>query len=854
MTLVYADFQSKARSEKIILSTVDSAKRLMGWTLHSGSIYKITIDLVKLVSVYDNANLYTEVLHVASVTASKFYYDKANTTLYLRATDSSHPNSRFISIVQRHFFSNFPVTAPWDLSTGQEVYWEPMLKSISEFVTELDNQEQLGFAIEGKGSLVLYNDHSFWVDNFDKLFFENQKCFIYSWSKDLAITEAKILFRGRVQGKSYTDKEVKLTLSDIINELRSEVSIPTYEDLSLTGVKANELLFKTRVIYGECAGVHGMNIDQVPDTGRAISGTISVTNNSVSIVGSGTAFLARVKPGDTFFILGVEYTVATVTSNTAIDLTDAYAGATGSGITVYFLPVTPDRFVNRTFKFAGHQCRQPTTTITSVQSLARLVVADSTDMNVGDTVYVGTMGAGERFIISSKAGNLLVSSTTLNATPSIGTTLFKPFVQSLKINNRSLFVDRDYTVNASAGTIELRDDAEFNIESSFLGSGVATFSTGTRVVTGSGTSFKSQLAQGNYIRATGQADYYQIMVIDSDTSLQLTDTPSYNASSVAFYFKPVVAFVQDTDVLSATVLGTTSTGATNGAFLETASDIVKDLLTKAGLTTSLNLTSFANSKNLSEHKLAFTIPLTYNSVNSQKYRDVITNINKSVFGSLVQNEDFELEYNILSPDRATTMQQFKEFDVLDFSVESTNDRMAKTLIVSYNRMEYDSTTKAESFQYKQNTSDIANYILKTERSKTVTTVLTTEESARIISGRYAMISEIASNLLKITTKMQAARLQVNDKIMISHEKLYDRLGGGQRKVAAIQQISKTGSGVKFEAEDLSNAFNRVATITVSGASDHGDATEDDKFFNGYITDSYGMINNDPETFGLNLIW
>lgn len=63
------------------------------------------------------------------------------------------------------------------------------------------------------------------------------------------------------------------------------------------------------------------------------TGTVSVSNGSATVTGSGTLFSANVAAGDLFTIVGDNawYEVASVASNTSLTLSANYAGTTGSG-------------------------------------------------------------------------------------------------------------------------------------------------------------------------------------------------------------------------------------------------------------------------------------------------------------------------------------------------------------------------------------------------------------------------------------------------------------------------------------------------------------------------------------------
>ena len=61
------------------------------------------------------------------------------------------------------------------------------------------------------------------------------------------------------------------------------------------------------------------------------AGTISATNNSNTITGTGTNFTV-LNPGDPILINGVAYIVQNVASNTSLTLTKLYTGATAGGL------------------------------------------------------------------------------------------------------------------------------------------------------------------------------------------------------------------------------------------------------------------------------------------------------------------------------------------------------------------------------------------------------------------------------------------------------------------------------------------------------------------------------------------
>lgn len=857
MAETYEDFQQHTASEKITLAIMEASNRLVGWVLQSGSVYKIEgFDIQIIAAIEDSGIAYDEVADVLSVTAGKFYNDRVNKVLYLRASDSSNPNSRFLFMRQKLFFANRPMHLPSDLANGTPVYWEPQIQATSQFGVELDNRNQLGIAIEGSGQLTLANDNIFWPANYDKLIFENHMVRIYSFGTDLngkllPASEAKLLYRGKIVSKTYSRSKISFKLNDLLSQLRGEINVPLLSEIIGARIPDNLSAARQRRIYGRVFGYRPTNIDQVLE-GYPLTGTIDATNGISAITGTGTLFLKELSPDDKLVIRGEEFTIKSVDSDTTLTLSESYSGPTLTAEAVTVAPDLPKKYINRVWKLAHHALREPEAIITNSNSTNFFEVDSTRDFFEGDNIFVGAFGFGENVPIQRISGNFVKTAETLIGSPINGTQVIRPAVQNLKINNVELVFDRDFSVDALNGELTLSEDAEFNVTPIRSVNGALTFTALSRTVIGVNTTFASQLQPGMFIRLEGQFDFFEILAVNSDVELLLRTTATYSGTGDANY-KPVIAFNPDEDVLSCDVLGVTENGSTDGAFIVVGAQIVKHLIEDAGIT-DIDSSSFAVAQDLAEAHLGLVIPDKFDEKKPDQYRQAIARVNQSIFGSLIQDNDFLLQYNVLSPKKPTTIDEFKEHDIISFSVETNNEAMVKTVNINYKLQEFDPAVLMDSQQIESDTSSIAALVVRTERTKDIDTLFIDQENARIYASRWAFVLELGSGIVTIDTKMQAAHLQVNNVIQVIHRKFYERLGGGTRKIAAIQSIKKSGSGVSIEVEDLSNSFTRCGNVTENDAPNFANSTEDDKVRQGYVTDTYGMQDNAKETFGLNLIW
>lgn len=848
----YEDYKLASSTEKIILATIDPSIRLIGFVIHTGFTYKITnFNYSVINSIKQSGVSLVEVFSLGAVSAGRFFNDKDNSTLYLRTATSVNPNSKFIVLNYRMFFSNVPIELPYDLDSGFDVEWIPYINSTSDFGVQLDNSNQQGFAIEGSGSINLINIQDYWKPIFDKVTFENKKCHIYSYNRSLPPNLAKLIFRGFINKKTYNLSQVSFGLKDIINELKKELSVENIGDYVGAIVPNNLLLAKQRLIYGYVNGHVPTPIDQILQ-GYLGTGTISVSFGSATVTGVGTSFLSEVSPDDQIFLnaTGEKFSVKSIISDTSLELTDEYDFGTLINQNYFINPSLPKRYKNRNFLVAGHSTKEPLTTITEVVSLNYFQVADDSDLRVGDRIIVN----GDSKIIRRVNSNYIKLTTNSTSTPVIGSTVYRPSVSDVYIDNLRL-LDTSYTYDADTGLLELDELAEFDIapNRTLVGTQI-TLTNGSRTVIGVDTSFTSQLKPSDWIRTENQVDFFEVLQIISDTELELRAPASYSSTNIGVFRSPNY-YKEGTSVLSVNCIGKTKNGTKSGVFINTASEIVEDLLIQAGLSSDIDTASFIEANKIAPQRIGFSFPAKVTETKSKKIRDIIGDVSKSVFGSLVQTDEFKLAYRILSPKRNLEELKLDEVDIISFSISSDSSKIIKTAIVNYGFKEFDFEALAPSNVKVDHTPLVNEFLTESTLVNTYDSILLDENDAQTMAERYAFILQLSRALIDINTKLKTTDLTATDKVWITSEKLYERIGSVlNQKLSAVESIKKDGFKVNIDIDDLSNAFSRCGTVTENDAESYLQAENNELMINGYITDGYGMIENDANTHGVNLIW
>lgn len=745
---MYEEFANKTRSQKFILAHVASRQQHKIFTLHAGSVYKKTVGYFVTNVTENGVNLVSNTS--PTLNAGEFYFDIQSGILYIRTSDSSDPKTKSIFTTYRHFYSNIPYNLPYDLNTGVEVHYDGLIADIGDLKLELD-YENTGIALETDSNITLQNTHGHFDDIFDTHIWENQSAIFYSWSPTIAPNEARVIYKGLIKDKSFTDRSVKFNLRDQLSELKQVIDFPKFS--SLDGELDDTVIDKPkRMIFGRVQQIQTVGIDKTlggfelqgtiaGDADRnLLTGTVSGTIGLTALNGSGTLFLSEVNNGDQIKIIdGINeytYTVQTVNSNTSITLTSTITtsfsnaearnlevlnniiSGTGtdfinevsqndkivvtvsgieyeftvetvnsatelvlsdeievsfSGLTGYNLPEIPYRKKNRSWHVAGHKLHEFNCLITSMINFNTFEVDDVGDIEQDDFISI----EGQTYIVSLVSGLKITVNQGLEPAVGVGDTVTKVPVRRVFFGTQAFVVDRDFTVtNTTECIIELDDLAEFNVARTQSPSISFQFTNSTNTVQSLSTDvdLTTVFRPRDWIRSRriDTPTWYEILSVTVDEiKLRTTYTgPTFTGSLQ----KKRPEYVSDDALITCDCLGLND--GTN--WIRTPAQAVKWILNEVGIT-NIDAASFTDSEAKCEFELSLFYPDSIGS-NLPNMRDMITDINKSCFGSLYLNNDFEFTYNILNADKPEDLETIKDDDILNFSIASRNNIVNKVLL------------------------------------------------------------------------------------------------------------------------------------------------------------------------------
>ena len=844
----YSEVSQKTSSEKILLCTVESAQVCKIFTLHSGSVYKRSVNYF-VVGVKQSSTVYDQAAN-STLAAGEFYYNPLTNELFIRTSDSSNPNTKEIIVFYRHFFSNAPLNLPYDLLTGEVVEWQARISQTGAIKQSLD-QQNTGIAIETSTSVSLIGTDGYFDSIIDKHIWENKDIKFYSWFTGLNISENKKIFDGVIESKSFTPESISFKCKDFTFRLREFVELSTFT--SADGeLNESDLDTPKRRIYGRVNHVQCTGTDKMLD-GFSIAQTVTGNVGDSFITFSSSVYGTVFQEDNVIVTLSdgskVSVSIDSFSSSTVANIGSALE-TSFSAANVLIDPPNGHRAKNRTWHIAGHKLFRPTVVISSVVSARRfnIVSLDEDEILAGDTISVN----GDYATVTRVGVNSIVTATEVSPVPSPGDIIYKEPINSVYFGSNELIISRDFSLTNDPDNayITLTQDAEFNIAPVKSVGVNLTFTSGSRTVTNATTvDLRTLIKPRDYIRSTSisHTTWYQVAQV-KEASILLTSTFGGTSGAVSAEYKNIDHVVDDS-LITVSCYGLERAGL----WVKTPGDCVKDLLTTDALFTQINTTSFTKANGQCNYTMSLVLPETLQS-NAPTIRDTITKISESCFGSLFTDNNFNLSYSILNSSKPVALQSIKDDDIISFSV-NTDNNVIKKCIVKFAPF-VDIFNGQSTFEQVDFTSDFVVDVVGDKRILEKICYLYHQSEANIIAQRSVFFRSLSNSSVTVNTKMNLALTVLNDQLYLDLDRLYYRYGGlDRKKIGIVSSISKNGTDCTIEFQDLGGIYNRVPSICPNTQAIFTSSNEDEKIRYGFIVDNNISLpdTSSEEMLGLNLI-
>lgn len=838
-------------SEKITLVKIESLQLVKLFTLHAGSIYYRDVDFF-VNDVKENGTSLTKVNSLGSVVAGSFYYSTTEKRVYVQTTTSNNPKLNEMALVYTHFFSNAPYNLPFDLISGETVEWLACINSVGSVGQQLDD-ENTGIVLESSSTIDLINSDGYFDEIFDTHIWENKNVSFYAWFKETAITEAQKIFEGNIESKDFSSEKITFKVKDFVYKLRTLLNLPSFTTSDEISGKITDSILGTpkRRVYGQAKQMRAIPISNILD-GFPLTGTMSTTSGSTTLTGVGTSFLSELSPNDeiTFSWSGTtyKYGIDSVTSNTVAVLNKT-SDVTSVAVSAINSPEIPFRNRNRYWHVTGHKLREPTTTISTIVSNNRFILADVTDLFADDNILIN----GSFVQIRRISGNEVVTKTSVSPSPNVGDTVKKLPIQNVYFGTKEYTYGSDWTyTNSTECIIQFNSLAEFNNtqERSFTVN--VTFTNGSNSVTTTATTdFRTFVKPRDWIKknsiVSGEGDWYEVLEV-KEQSLKLRSNYTGTTATTSALLKPI-NYISDDSLITVNCLGMED----SGVWIKTPARSVRHLLLNDANFPSVNESSFTQADADCEYIVSVILPKTVEE-KPPTIRDVITDINESVFGSLYGSNSLSVSYSILNSEKPESLTTLRDDDILSFTTDSKPE-LFNNIIINY-RPFIDHNTGEDTTEQTSYNSGFVDSNVGVSNTLEKTIYLYETDKAQIIAQRIALFKSLSTTTVTIRSKMNLFTKSVNDKLIMSFDRLFKRFGGNDKiKVGIISGIKKSQTEVEVRVSDLGNIYNRVPSIAPNTALDYSSADSSEISRWGYIVDN-DMLTPDPtseNSLGNNII-
>jgi hypothetical protein len=702
----------------------------------------------------------------------------------------------------------------------------------------VDNTDLVGVAIENSGRVSFHNGDGFFDGIFDLYTWENKDVKVFSYSPN----GYRIIFKGVIKDKSYTSTSVAFNLKDFLYQLRDSAVSELYTDAD--GRISEDIIGQNkRLVYGKTKGLHIQSVDQILE-GKQEAGTISGAKDGTTVTGIGTQFLADLSPSDTIKadVNGIswEFFVSSVESDTSLTVSEAL-GLTFSSADYIVKPERPYREYNRIYYIANHKLREPTTTVSSVEQLNRIVLTSAADMFEDDYLLIGAETARIRLIST----NTVTLWQNLNSSPAIGTTVTRRPIEALYFHRKKIPVTLYAIDNQNTYCkLTVSEDAEISHTPTLVLGGSVTFTNLSRIVTVTSGNFE-KIRSRDWVQSgdINHQSWYEVLQVINESTLHLRT--NYTGSTIAGTAKiKNVEYLGDSDIVTIDCYGKEK----NLAWVKTGADVVKDLLEMAEIP-DVNSSSFSSANADCPYVIDLKLPLTKTGSMS-KYRDIISLVNQSVLANLAVNQDFELVYNTLNSSIPDDIAKITQDDYLSYTVSSDTE-ILKTIIARFGFFDADYLSHNSGSSATQITSEFVTNIVQGTATKEYNLHLANRTEAEEITERLLLFSSLTNSIIKIRGKLNFSIFDINEKIVLDLRRIYTRFGAiFTKRIGVLSSITKNGEDTTVEFTDLGNSLSRSARIAPDTAPDFSIANEEEKLYYGYIVDDETELpDNDEDNWG-----
>jgi len=185
ITDTFAKFIVRPGSTKIFLAELEPSEQKKTWTLHSGSIYYTTIDIITITAVKEDGTQLGEVPNLSDITAGKWYHGKDK--LYMQAS-SGTPFAKVIVLNYKMYIATENITL-------NDIFYEGILSTVP-YISQKKKEAYWGVSIISSGAVSIKNNKGSLDEKYKDYAWSNRGITILLGGDDLPYYEYEKQFYG----------------------------------------------------------------------------------------------------------------------------------------------------------------------------------------------------------------------------------------------------------------------------------------------------------------------------------------------------------------------------------------------------------------------------------------------------------------------------------------------------------------------------------------------------------------------------------------------------------------------------------------------------------------------------------
>jgi len=268
--VTYAELLEDESIRPNYLAVLKPRRRIDGFSLVSGSVYKDSVTLGQVVKVEFDGVEYTEVF-TESVAAGEWYYNTDTMELFVRLVSGLNPNTGYLVATYEIYAGTFD--AHWYRNplndATRSVYFDPIIKQ-SPVLKESMSDALFGFAPVESGSITLINAEHWAETHLRDSSFAGADIYLYHWLDKLEVANIKLVMRGLMGDVSYSDGQVRISVKsgqDIFSqEYRNESGDEFFTVDTFANLNPASIAKPIRRFWGRKDGVPATNVDYQDDS------------------------------------------------------------------------------------------------------------------------------------------------------------------------------------------------------------------------------------------------------------------------------------------------------------------------------------------------------------------------------------------------------------------------------------------------------------------------------------------------------------------------------------------------------------------------------------------------------------